>query len=134
MIKLRNILLGATIASYVLCSCGNNTDNEKGMPVDRRPKLLYPDLEGFKDDPIAKASGLVSVMYDFGSDSLIRLSDLSRDGKVDHMRVENCNPYQGSQPMHIYISKDLVPGAREDPYFTVVEPAFFDAFNRVINR
>ena len=121
---LRNIVLGATLAGALLGGC------KKDVPTaDHRPQLTYPDLAGFEDDPIAKASGVVSVMYDFKNESIIVLNDLTRDGKIDHMRVESCIPYRGHGRAHIYMSREISPNAQEDQYFTLVDQSFFDSFN-----
>lgn len=120
---LRNIVIGATLAGALLGGC------KKDAPANPRPQLTYPDLSGFKDDPIAKASGLVSIMYDFGSDSVVTLKDLTRDGKIDHMMVESCVPYRGQKRPHIYMSREVSPNIQQDEYLRVVEPSFFDPFN-----
>lgn len=124
---LRKIVLGTVLAGTLF-----NGGCKEDKPTELRPQLLYPDLQGFKDDPIAKASGLVSVMYDFGSDSIVTLKDLTRDGKIDHMTVESCVPYRGQTRSHIYMSREVSPNAQQDEYFRLVEQSFFEPFNTAL--
>ena len=86
---LRNVVVGVTLAGALLGGC------KEDKPTELRPQLLYPNLHGFKDDSIAKASGLVSIMYNFGSNSIVTLKDITKDGKIDHLTVESCIPYGG---------------------------------------
>ena len=121
---LKKIVFGMALTGALLSGC-----QKKKPIVDPRPKLTYPDLSGFRDDPLAKASGLISIMYDFKNESLVFLNDLTGDGKIDQMRVESCVPYRGYQLAHIYMSREVSPHSKEDKYFTLVDQSFFDHFN-----
>ena len=71
------------------------------------------------------------VLYDFGSDSLIVLRDLAREGNYDQLEITNCNPYREGMGT-IYISRDVTPNAREDEKFRVVDKNIFDTFNQLL--
>ena len=126
----------AAVASFVMGALTGRASifdgffkREEGR--DLRPQLLYPDLKDF--GKTLDTQNVISVMYDFGSQSLIKLSDLTRDGLVDHLEVENCEPYRHGI-YHIYISNELAPAFAEDRHFHVVGQTFFDTFNKVLKK
>jgi len=124
-------LMGTLIAigSYGLGGINERYKIEREKP--EQPQLNYQDLVGFGNSNDVIKKDIKTVMYDFGGESLFVLSDLTRDGEIDHMTVQSCVPYRGHELSHIYISKELAPTSKQDENFTVVDPSFFYTFNRL---
>jgi len=90
--------------------------------------LPYRDLAS---EPV-KGCAPERVLYDFGSDSLIVLHDISRDGNYDQLEVTSCRPYRGHDLGKIYMSRELAPNAIEGQKFQLVDQSSFNTFNKFL--
>lgn len=131
---LSKVAVGGALALAVATGTGRyfigrqNPQNSQSIQIEGPD---YVALTRFKTNPSVVNRNIQTVMYDFGREEVLTLRDLDLNGSVDQLEIESCLPYRGATLNHIYISRSLVPNAIENENFTVVDPTFFDTFNRL---